>query len=163
MISNGLKHNFVPAAALLAAACAQLPPAFSQTDLSSSAKFSWLEGCWESTSGTTREIWTQSYNGLLFCHSVTLRDGEVVFFEDLRIEAMGDSGVYIASPGGNTPVQFAMSYYADGAATFINENHDDPQRITYALTEFGLTVVISLIDGSNDRAFVFTPCAAEQP
>ena len=163
MISSGLKHLLLLAAVVLTAACAQSPHVFSQADLSPSAKFSWLEGCWESTSGTTREIWTQSYDGLLFGHSVTQRDGEVVFFEDLRIEAMGDSGVYVASPGGNAPVQFAMSYYADGAATFINEDHDDPQRITYALTKFGLTVVISLIDGSNDRAFVFTPCAVKQP
>lgn len=163
MTSKGLKRLIFPAAAVLVAACAQSPHAFSQADLSPSAKFSWLEGCWESTSGTTREIWTQSYDGLLFGHSVTQRDDEVVFFEDLRIEAAGSSGVYVASPAGNAPVKFAMTHYADGAAAFVNENHDDPQRITYALTEFGLTVVISLIDGSNDRAFVFTRCAAEQP
>lgn len=163
MTFRGRKRIALPVAAILAAACAQLNPAISPTESSSSAKFSWLEGCWESTSGTTREIWTQSYDGLLFGHSVTLRDGEVVFFEDLRIEDEGETGVYIASPGGSAPVRFELARYADGAATFENPGHDDPQRITYALADGGLAVVISLMDGSRERTFAFTPCTTPLP
>ncbi|MEO0465528.1 MAG: DUF6265 family protein [Pseudomonadota bacterium] len=142
--------------ALLIAACSHSPSVQNDAD---SAPFYWMEGCWQSESGSTQEIWTQSYAGFVFGHSVTYRDGKLVFFEDLRVETRGDESVYFASPGGTSPVQFSMSEYADGGATFINPSHDDPQRITYARSGNDLTVVISMMDGSNVRTFSFSACA----
>ena len=126
-----------------------------------SAPFAWVEGCWQSDSGSTREIWTRSHDGLVFGHSVTLRDGELVFFEDLRIEAFGEPGAYVASPAGRTPVRFTMTRYSEGGATFENPDHDDPQRISYTREGDQLAVQISLMDGSNRRTFGFTRCPTD--
>lgn len=138
---------------LLLGACASVTEA-PRSDVA----FGWISGCWQADNGATREIWTESYDGLVFGHSVTRRDGNVDFFEDLRIETDGERSVYIASPGGKNPVAFAMTSKTATSATFENPSHDYPQKITYSRSGNRLTATTSLIDGKNKRDFAFASC-----
>lgn len=139
---------------LLLGACASVTEA-----PQSNVAFGWITGCWQSQDGATREVWTDSYDGLVFGHSVTRRDGKVDFFEDLRIETDGDKSKYIASPGGNNPVGFSMIDETANSATFENPSHDYPQKITYARSGNRLTATTMLSSGENRRTFAFTSCS----
>lgn len=125
---------------------------------SNDGAFGWLTGCWQSTNGATREIWTESFEGLLFGHSVTVRDGRVVFFEDLRITPTQNGVDFSASPGGATPTVFEMIDQGTSMARFANPEHDYPQIITYLREDQRLTATTSLIDGAQSRVFSFTAC-----
>ena len=49
-------------------------------------RLDWLTGCWQSESGDTREVWSASEDGYYFGYAVSLQDGAVVFFEQMRID-----------------------------------------------------------------------------
>lgn len=137
----------------LLAACAH-----TTSEPSNVGAFGWLTGCWQSTNGATQEIWTESYEGLLFGHSVTVRDGRVVFFEDLRITPTQNGADFSASPGGATPTVFELIDQDATMARFENPKHDYPQIITYVRDAERLTATTSLIDGAQSRVFSFTAC-----
>jgi len=119
----------------------------------------WLEGCWQHENGTTKEIWDREFDGLLFGRSVTIAEGELKFFEDIRIERRGPALVYTVSPNGSAPVEFVASQQAAGIAVFENEDHDFPQRIRYAQTPSGLRATISDIAATNLINFEMRPCS----
>lgn len=121
--------------------------AFGQTDLSQKAdKISWLSGCWTNEDGSTREVWSESFGGLLFGYSVTLKNKKVTFFEELRIERRDSEYVYIASPKGTGTTEFVMTESTEQSARFENPQHDFPQRIQYQRENSELTIDVSSID-----------------
>ena len=134
----------------------------------------WLEGCWQHKDGPTREIWDRGFDGLFFGHSVTVVDGELKFFEDIRIERRDGRLVYTVSPNGAQPVSFgAVTLTASplslGTVTepasmvmFENADHDFPQRIHYVRVGIGLTATISDLEGSNEISFEMVSCAASK-
>lgn len=122
------------------------------------APLAWLSGCWQSGDGATREVWTESYEGLMFGHSVTLADGAVSFWEDLRIESMGEAQVYTAMPGGAAPVEFLSAEVSGDSVVFENAGHDFPQRIAYRRDGDRLTATIETIGGENTRVFAYRRC-----
>ena len=120
----------------------------------------WLEGCWQHTDGPTREIWDRGFDELFFGRSITVVDGELKFFEDIRIERRDGTLTYTVSPQGSEPVSFAAAKQSASSVTFENANHDFPQRIRYSRAGVALTAVISTLEGGNSISFDMVSCPA---
>ncbi len=125
-----------------------------------SVDLSWLGGCWAHDKGGTEEYWIDTGHGLLFGHALTVRDGALRSFEDLRIEPGPEGPVYVASPGGRAPVAF---HYAGGGQTlavFENAAHDFPQRIIYDRSGDRLVATITTLDEGQRMEFAMTTCTS---
>lgn len=112
-------------------------------------EMSWLSGCWMNDDGSTREVWSKGFDGLLFGYSVTQKDRKVTFFEELRIERREAEYVYIASPGGTGTTEFVLTDRGEKSALFENPAHDFPQRLLYKRHGNQLTVNVSTLDLSR--------------
>lgn len=123
--------------------------------------WSWLVGCWETKGGKTREVWQQGAKSHLFGFNLVLRDGDVVFFEQLRLQETSRGWVYFASPRGAKEVAFDVRTSHSLAFEVVNEEHDFPQRISYQIIDGALHAEASLIDGGNAQRWVYTPCQDE--
>lgn len=123
-------------------------------------RLDWLTGCWQSADGQTREIWSASEDGYYFGYSVVLKDGHVVFFEQLRIDP-APMPVLQAYPRGNGPSSFTATELADASVTFANAAHDFPQKIKYWRDGDTLKAMISRIDDSSPGHFDYLPCLTE--
>ncbi len=121
---------------------------------------SWMEGCWAYSGSDTKEIWDAGFDGLLFGRTTTIRDGELTFFEDLRIERRETTLVFSASPNGAPPVEFVSVRQTPASITFENPLHDFPQRVHYKMSSEGMTAVISDIEGENKAVVEMTACQA---
>jgi len=108
-----------------------------------------LEGCWEHGNGETREYWIGTGYPLLFGHALTIRDGQLLAFEDLRIEPSAEGVVFVASPNGKGPVRFVAVSQTNNTITFENPTHDYPQVITYARDGDLLVATISATGGKD--------------
>lgn len=145
-----MKTQWLLIAAVISAAANVPSLAGSET---SGAHPSWMEGCWQHESGTTRESWQRGFDGLLFGQSVTIKDGKLTFFEDIRIERVDRSLRYVVSPGGGAPVTFKATQQSLSSITFENPSHDFPQRIHYEVSETGIAAHISDTEGGNRMDF----------
>lgn len=118
----------------------------------------WLAGHWCSADGPRGQIcenWQQAAGGTMLGTSQTVKGGQTVAFEFLRITLDGDAAVYLPQPGGKPPVPFRAVAGGEGV-TFVNAAHDYPQRIHYRATGDTLTAEISLADGSKAMRWTFT-------
>lgn len=155
-----LRSGIILATVTLITACAVSPePVHKAPDVEPPA-FSWLEGCWITEDGSYREVWQRGGSGLLFGFATMSQDGEVVFFEQTRIE-LDDPALY-AYPAGNGPSPFPLESSGDSEAVFANSEHDYPQRIHYAREGPGLVATISLADGSRPNHWTFEPCGDDE-
>lgn len=95
---------------------------------------------------TVEEAWTPPGGASMLGVNRTIRDGQTVAFELVRIEARGDAIVYIAHPGLRNPgTEFTLrdaAAAANGVAVFENPQHDFPKVIVYERTEQGMEVRI---------------------
>jgi hypothetical protein len=117
----------------------------------------WLAGRWCSADGPrgqTCEDWQKAAGGTMLGTSQTVKGGKTVAFEFLRIALDGDTAVYLPQPGGKPPVAFRAVTGGEGV-TFVNADHDYPQRIHYRATGDMLTAEISLADGSKPMRWTF--------
>ena len=149
------------AAALLAAL--QAPPAIlppPPQPLARIADLAWLQGRWRTEMQRTprcpqrwtEEIWTDPAAGIMFGASRTACMSILTEFEQLRIMSGNDGRLYlIATPNGAGTTQFSLAAIAPQSATFINENHDYPQRIRYWREGRVLHAETALKDGSKPR------------
>jgi hypothetical protein len=103
------------------------------------AGLSWLEGRWEGTSDgvAMEESWTAPRGGALLGLHRDVKDGRMVSFEFLRIQAMPEGVVYFASPRSAPPTPFRLAELGDRRVVFENRQHDFPQRILYWLDAAG--------------------------
>ncbi|MEO6463766.1 MAG: DUF6265 family protein [Candidatus Eisenbacteria bacterium] len=96
---------------------------------------SWLGGCWQRTTPdrVVEEQWMAPAGGVMLGMSRAVRtsDGSLVEFEQVRIEARGDSAVYVANPARQAMATFTAIAYNDSLILFENKAHDFPQRIGY--------------------------------
>lgn len=99
------------------------------------SSLTWLAGCWQRTAPdrVVEEQWMAPAGGLMLGMSRTIRtaDGGLIEFEQVRIEARGDSAVYVAHPSRQAMATFAAVAYNDSLILFENKGHDFPQRIGY--------------------------------
>lgn len=116
-------------------------------------RLDWLVGDWstspEDSVSATEEHWMAPSTSSMFGLGRTLKDGEEVFVEYLRIAAEVEGVVYYAAPQGRLPATpFRAVEYGPGRAVFENLEHDYPQRIIYEL-QFG-GAIKARIEGEVD-------------
>lgn len=131
----------------------------------------WMVGCWRSQDGVNTEEWSASLGGVMFGHATTIKNGELTYFEQTRIELRRGRATYTASPDGQRAIDFVEAPPQPAAPlkkgekppppsiTFENPDHDYPQRITYrSLGSKGLAATISKLDGSQPTEYVWVYC-----
>ena len=126
---------------------------------------SWLSGCWAGQSGpvTIEEQWNKPLGGQMMGFSRTIKQGQVVFSEFMRLEQRGSDVFYTARLGTNaSPVAFKLIQQTASEVAFENPQHDFPQRILYRKAPRGL---VARIEGSDkgqargeDFPFRTVPC-----
>ncbi len=119
---------------------------------------SWMAGCWQHANGATQETWETGFDGLMFGRSVTVNDGKLIEFEDMRIQRRGNKLLYSASPNGREATAFVSADQTKNSISFENAAHDFPQRISYTKTTTGMSATISSLDGSNAITFNMNSC-----
>lgn len=119
-----------------------------------SADLDWLEGCWVSDDGSSREVWVVDDNDLLVGFSVSLDGAKFAFYELLSIRRNDDGEwSYHAHPSGQASTRFDAVEIADQSVLFVNPDHDYPQEIRYRREGDVLYASISLLGGENPRSF----------
>ena len=111
-------------------------------------KLLWIVDKWVSADGEMRSIeeWEKKNDNLYTGGSKTIKNGEVIFSEGLKIENTPNGIFYIADVKHNPePVKFRLTSVSDSSAVFENPAHDFPQKITY------------LLDGGIMHAFIEGP------
>ena len=124
----------------------------------------WLAGHWCGTQDGSRieELWLER-GGQLLNLSTTTRDGALVSFEYARIEGRAGGVVFVAQPGGEPPVEFALVEADERRLVFANPAHDFPQRVSYWRDDAGLHAEIAGPgeDGEQRFAFDYAACPVE--
>ncbi len=113
-----------------------------------SPDLSWMTGHWRNAGATgfSEEIWSSSEGGMMLAVSRTVRGGEVVMFEYMRVE-LGDTPALIAQPGGGDGTVFALVETGPQRAVFANPDNEYPTHIEYARDGEDLTARIWGADG----------------
>lgn len=119
------------------------------------SSLSWLEGSWVGSNGRgviMEEHWTTPRAGTMFGINRTISGDHTTYYEFLQI-AMDDQGriTYFASPAGRDPATpFTLIDFSARWATFGNDQHDFPNRITYELQpDNSLMISIAGKEGSE--------------
>jgi len=101
------------------------------------ARLAWLAGCWrrETARRVVEEQWMAPGGGLMLGTGRTLAaaDGALVEYEQVRIEARGDTVVYVARPSAQGEATFTAIAFDDSSIVFANPAHDFPQRVGYRI------------------------------
>lgn len=122
------------------------------------ARLRWLAGCWElrTPARVTLEMWMPPDGDLMLGASRTVAGGFTREYEQLRLQAVGDTLVYTASPSGQRETAFRGTVVSDSGFTVENPAHDFPQRIGYQRR--GADSLIARIEGpgpSGTRSISF--------
>ena len=92
--------------------------------------FSWLQGKWIGTSGDEDifEEWTLSSNNSLTSFGGSVKNGDTIFTEHIKIEQRGKDIFYVPSVKHNDgPVDFRFTGYKNDSIIFENPQHDFSQ------------------------------------
>lgn len=151
--------KLVSAAALgiVLAACASTP----KRDL---GKLAFMVGCWKSADGVNLEVWSPPEGGIMFGYATTTKAGQLTTWEQSRIDIRPGRSIYSASPEGQRPTVFTeaapdpLALVGPNQVSFVNPDHDYPQRITYRGTKDGLAATISLMDGARPVSYAWARC-----
>ncbi|HEX5008738.1 MAG TPA: DUF6265 family protein [Hyphomonadaceae bacterium] len=163
-------HLLRPAAAIAIAAAA-LAACSSGPDPEELGRLGFMVGCWQSNPDAqgrvNKEVWSTPQGGLMFGWATAIQGGQVVSFEQTRIDLRTQHASYIASPEGQRPVVFTETAAAPAtpaAITFENGEHDFPQRIVYRQPKKGeLAATISRLDGSRPVNYAWVECGKAAP
>lgn len=101
-------------------------------------RLAWLSGCWASDGADagSEEHWMQPAGGTMLGMNRTVRQGQTVAFEYLRIyESEGKSLTLHASPSQQSSTSFELASIGQNEVVFENLEHDFPHRIMYRLPE----------------------------
>jgi len=130
------------------------------------ARLPWLLGCWTMTrnGSTIEERWSAMADGSLSGRGRTVRNGEVVDSEVVRVTSAGDTLVYTAHPAGQAEASFRAPLATDSGVTFSNPAHDFPTRVAYRRAgPAGLLAEIAGPAGGGERVIAFPYAAAVCP
>lgn len=120
---------------LALAAAGALAPAVAQA-ADGLDRISWLGGCWvrEGAEPGTGEHWTQPAAGTMLGMGRTVRAGQTVEFEFMRIHVAPDGKLlFTALPSGQREATFTEFRSGETEIAFENPEHDFPQRVIYRL------------------------------
>jgi Domain of unknown function (DUF6265) len=108
-------------------------------------KLEWIVESWVSSSGETNsyEHWEKISDELFTGGSETVKSGDTLFSEKLKIVKEGEEIFYVADVSHNPmPVKFRLTSISDTMAVFENPEHDFPQKISYNYTDGDLHATI---------------------
>ena len=96
-------------------------------------RLAWLAGCWQRVTETSRmeEQWMAPRGDMMLGMSRVLRGAETIAHEAMRIEARGDTLVFVANPSGQRQAEFRSMEIDASGVVFENLEHDFPQRVIY--------------------------------
>lgn len=113
-----------------------------------------LTGDWiETRNGVTvEEHWVGPVGGVMAGMTITHSDkpGSTTRIEFMRIVERDGTLIFIAQPDGQPPAEFPLLEGENGIATFENQAHDFPQRITYEISGDNFDVLKARIEGTID-------------
>ncbi len=115
---------------------------YSQTDFE---KLLWIADRWISADGetTSYEHWEKASDTLYTGGSETVKNGDTVSSEKLKLVKEGSEIFYIADVKHNpASVKFKLTSLSETEAVFENPEHDFPQKITYRNVEGNLHATI---------------------
>ena len=118
-----------------------------------------LSGCWDQHGQDhvwTEECWTDPRGGLMIGSGRDGKGDTVRHWEWMRIERGTDGSViFYGSPKGAPAVGFKAIESDAKSVTFVNPDHDYPQRVRYVVSETGLDAEVSLVDGSKPNRWSY--------
>lgn len=111
---------------------------------------SWLIGIWENKTqrGSIYESWTQLSETELLGKSYSVREGDTIVFENIRLVAEGNVLHYIPvvkNQNAGLPVRFTSTLINESKMIFENAQHDFPKLISY--TRVGKDSLVAEISG----------------
>ena len=113
------------------------------------ADLAWIAGCWGAEGGEpgSGEQWTAPAGGSMLGTARTVKGGQTVGFEFLRLAA-GEGGrlTLFAQPSGQAPAAFPLRELGVQQVIFEGLAHDFPQRVTYRLE--GPTRLVASVEGA---------------
>src|SRR5262249_8676071 len=123
-------------AAAIAVAAATLAACASGPDPEELARLGFMAGCWQSNPDaqgrTNKQVWSALLSGLMWGWAPAVKRGQVIWFEQTRIDLRNRVAAYIASPEGQRPFIFTETTPnppTPAAITFENGENEFPQRI----------------------------------
>src|SRR5262245_30893739 len=126
-------------------------PNMADDDAPALASVAWMAGDWETRDGApyVEEHWTSPAGGAMLGNSRSIKDGKMVEFEFLRIEARADGIFYMPQPSGKPPVDFKFTPTTNNEAIFVNPGHSDHlKKIIYRKNADG--TLSARIEGENN-------------
>src|ERR1700759_3424711 len=79
------------------AACAIGLAASASAEPKNLGPLAWMVGCWQSSDGANVETWTAPVGGVMFGYATTMKNGQLAFFEQARIDLRRDRYAYSVS------------------------------------------------------------------
>lgn len=104
-------------------------------------KLLWIVDKWVSSDGETKsyESWEKISDELFLGGSQTIKNGDTIFSESLKIVKTAEGIFYVADVKHNpAPVKFKLTDVSDTRAVFENPDHDFPQKISYEMKDGNL-------------------------
>jgi hypothetical protein len=120
-----------------------------QPVLAAEPDFSWLAGSWIEEDGAkiTRELWHAPLDGAMSGVGQYTAPGKPPRFELMTITPEPAGITFTAYLKGQPPAAFVYVPGEPGVASFVNPDHDFPQRVTYRICGDD---VCGRIDGKQD-------------
>ena len=117
------------------------------------ADLAWIAGCWAAEGGEpgSGEQWTAPAGGSMLGTARTVKGGQTVGFEFLRLAA-GEGGrlTLFAQPSGQAPAAFPLLELGVQHVVFEDLAHDFPQRVRYE--RVGADRLLARIEGASAGA-----------
>jgi hypothetical protein len=114
--------------------------------------FLWLAGCWKGGERGSEfvEHWMKPAGGTMLGMGRTVKDGQTVFFEFLRIQETAGAIFYHARLPDQNETAFQLVKWDGKEAVFENPEHDFPQRVIYRFNPDGS--LLARIEGKDKGA-----------
>lgn len=124
----------------------------------SEANFSWLLGSWqrvnEKEGRQTYEHWEKDSEDLYLGMGCTLKEGDTIWKENLKLRKSGNNWNFeVKGKGETTPTIFVLTKIEKESFVCENPENEFPKVISYQKSNLGLSAIIS--GGGNDIAFEF--------
>ncbi|GAA4757468.1 hypothetical protein GCM10023264_26960 [Sphingomonas daechungensis] len=121
----------------------------------------WLTGCWESEAHGKwiEECWNDPRAGIMMGsgrsgRADALADWEVM---QIQIDPASSKMTFYGSPEGQNRTAFEWTPSSESGVTFVNSEHDYPQKIRYWREGRELVAEVSLADGGKARRWRYQP------
>lgn len=125
----------------------------------------WMAGCWETHSEDVwvEECWTSPRAGIMLGSGRSGKGDQLLNWEVMQIvRAPSDDPAlarltFFGAPSGSNRTPFHWVASSEKDVTFMNADHDFPQRIRYWREGRELVAEISLKDGSKAQRWRYLP------